>query len=224
MHSALYDEQHKLYKVPMTFDKLSSKRISTGEYDTKILCADCDNKISDYETYFSKILYGGYFRFPNSIPKFNKYTNQDGLIFTEVTNLNYLKSRLFLLSLLWRASVTSRPNFFDVKLPKKSENKIRDMLYNEEPGEPFEYGCSLITFLDHKNIENGIIASPRRTLDGKQFVFLIHGFYYKFYIDSQIPETVKNHILDKNGRMDILHIPEIKAIELLNNFLGATIF
>ena len=218
MHSGLYDEQHKLYKVPMSFDKITSKKISTGEYDTNILCAECDNKISDYETYFSKVMYGG------SLLGMKKYKDNDGLIFTEIINLDYTKTRLFFLSLLWRASITTRPNFFDVKLTKFSEDKIRDMIFNEDPGEPFEYGCSLITFIDHSNIESGIIASPRRNIHNSQFIFMIHGFYYTFYIDNHIPDAVKKHILDKGGKMDILHVPEFKAKQLLNDFLGANIF
>jgi len=218
MHRGLFDEKHQLHKVQLAFDKMPSKKMSTGEYDTAILCAECDNKISEYESYFSKVIYGG------SLLGMKKFKDKDGLIFTEIVNLDYTKTRLFFLSLLWRASITTRPTYSDVKLSQMLEVKIRDMFLNENPGEPFELACTVTTILDHSSIEHGMIAPPRRNIDNTEIVFMIQGFFYRFYLTNNIPEKVKPHILDKKGKIDILHYPEVIAKKLVNEFLGIELF
>lgn len=218
MHRGLFDEKHQMYKVQLSLEKLPSNKIPTGEYDTAILCAECDNKISEYESYFSKVIYGG------SLLGMKKFKDKDGLIFTEIINLDYTKTRLFFLSLLWRASITSRPNFSDVELSQAIEDKIREMILNDNPGEPYEFACTLTTILDHSSIEHGMIAPPRRNIDNTEIVFMIQGFFYRFYLTSKIPEKVKTHILNKKGKIDILHYPELIAKKLVNEFLGIKIF
>jgi len=76
------------------------KRMPIGYYDETILCKKCDNKLGKYDQYGMEI-----FLRRNTILLPN--TDQVYLI----NNVNYSKIKMFLLSLLYRASITSRQEF-----------------------------------------------------------------------------------------------------------------
>ena len=54
--------------------------------------------------------------------------NQFGLESMLISNVDYTRFKLFLLSILWRGSITSNPLFVNVKLEKTKEEEIRLML------------------------------------------------------------------------------------------------
>jgi len=55
------------------------KRLQTGQYDDKILCADCDNKFAPWEDDTADLLVraGAYDQFRQAKPGENFYTIQD---------------------------------------------------------------------------------------------------------------------------------------------------
>jgi len=222
MFKSIYDEEHKLIRTSIS-NPNSAKRIPTGEYDPNILCADCDNRLSVYENYASKVFY-----YANNLkgekPEFIELVNQHGIRFTKVQNINYKLFKLFLLSILWRASVTNRPTFSDVKLPAEKEESLRQMIYSENPGEVHDFPCVVMTFL-RTNMEHGFVGAPRRFVGNKRVVFIIAGFMYTFYIsedDKPIGE-LEVCINDKN-EMGVVHIPEFKARQIINSFFGEEVF
>jgi len=224
MHQKLYDSEHKLLKVQ--YSKLgNSKKISTGEYDKDILCAECDNKISKYESYASKVIYGGSF-LNEKMPNFQIMRNQFGLESTFITNVDYNEMKIFLLSILWRGSITKRSNYNDIALSSKDEEIIRQQILNEQAGEPFEFPCLLMTFLNIKDIHSDLIASPRRNLNNTRFTFLINGIIFTYFIsDSDKPADLLNEcIIKKNNTMRIMYLSEEKAKIFLNKFLGILLF
>jgi hypothetical protein len=56
-----------------------AKRLQTGQYDDKILCADCDNKFAPWEDDTADLLVraGAYDQFRQAKPGENFYTIQD---------------------------------------------------------------------------------------------------------------------------------------------------
>ena len=116
------DEQHATHKF-------------NGEYEGNILCENCDSElIGKLEDYFSKFIHGEY---QSAIrPRFERMDNRDIIVRENDPIYKYDLFKLFLLSLLWRASISSRPLFGQIKLPPEVEDDLRQRALNHQPGEP----------------------------------------------------------------------------------------
>jgi hypothetical protein len=115
------------------------KKTPTGEYDTEILCAECDGKFSPWERYTANLLItsGAYERYKEA------KANED---FYTIEKYDYSSLKLCLLSILWKMSV-STSLFKDVRLGP-FEAKIRQMLQDRNPGLGHEFPIYLVRLID----------------------------------------------------------------------------
>lgn len=129
-YKRLYDDLHKCLEVTIA---APSKSITHQKgLREPLLCECCDNKrLGKYEDYMARTLYGKQGISGKRI--------RNGIL---VEGLSYDRARLFQLSMLWRASISSLPEFGEVSLGPHEE-KIRALLWDAEPGEPDQYPCVL---------------------------------------------------------------------------------
>lgn len=226
MYRNLYDENHQIHKVNfLDDDKIHTKKIPTGTYDKKILCADCDNNIiSPYENYAKMIIYGGDVRTEDD-PSFQRMKNQFGLESMRISNINYTKFKLFLLSLLFRGSVTCQTLFKDVKLKPEDKEKIRLMLLNGDAGDFYDYPCVIMTFVD-TSLHKDLIASPRKDINEERFNYVIDGIIYSFIVSKENApvQIIDSFSLNKNNEVHFVYLTEDKAKKFLNNYLGFDLY
>lgn len=127
MYKGLFDEKHRISQIDFTNKKESFP--PTGIYEGNILCSNCDNKIlGSYETYAAKELFKPTMHgFIEALK--NKVIDFDGNE-TSVTmsRIEYKKAKLFFLSILWKASISSHRFFKFVNLEPTTSEKIRNML------------------------------------------------------------------------------------------------
>lgn len=164
-------EGKPLLLVNSSGGRFLSSRI--GPYDKNILCQECDNKIGEYDDYAKKI-------FIDKWPTTN--TNDDRVIILQ--NIDYKRLKLFLLSLLWRASISGHDIFSKVNIGP-FEDVLRDMIRNNNPGGPLEFPIIITQFSQGdlpedvgKNIQDPI----RERIDGINFVSFYLPKFYKIYI------------------------------------------
>lgn len=116
----------------------ASSRVSkshVGEFDSQIVT-------SEGEAYFSELDSYAY--------DFLVKREQDGKIYhdgqnplcVEIASFDYRKLKLFFLSLLWRAGVTTRPLFRKVILGPHEEH-IRRQILSNDPGDPEVYSVMI---------------------------------------------------------------------------------
>jgi hypothetical protein len=98
LYTPLYDAIHRFHVVPT--DAPKQVKFKQQGYYEKLLCSECEQKISKWEKYAKEAFSKG----------IGITIVQDGKI-VKISNLDYHKFRLFLLSLLWRMGV-SRLDFF----------------------------------------------------------------------------------------------------------------
>lgn len=190
MYNGMFDEKHQILFTPITpkapAPKVIQKRY-TGEYEGNLLCSNCDNKLLGdyYENYASRVLYGGKLD-SEECPEFQNIKNINGIDLLKCTKVNYHKFKLFLLSILWRSSISKRPFFKEVELGEH-EDKIREMLLTKDAGGIEAYPINIFTYKHTGNIASELISQPRR-LKNKEgleyYSFLIAGYFYFFYINS----------------------------------------
>jgi hypothetical protein len=217
MYQDLFDEKHRIHEVVVNKEyPLKSKMRQSGVYDKNILCSNCDNKIiGSLESYASYALYDGIeLTVEHSTDNLRKYINVKGL--------NYSKFKLFLLSILWRASISNLPVFQYVNLGKH-EQIIRDKILNNDPGSSNEYPCAIFTHLHNSKISHQIIAEPKCNSSNEQQIcaFLISGNLFLFFtsIDKKT-EWVRYCSINEQGVMQIIQMSENLSAKVINKFAG----
>ncbi|GBE16555.1 hypothetical protein BMS3Abin15_00376 [bacterium BMS3Abin15] len=216
MHKEIFDEKHRMIKFT-TQTPNSETSVPSSEYESNVLCKKCDNEvIGNLETYVSRVLFGGRVRVATK-----NYIKPDGLEFTQVSGLDYKKFKLFLLSLLWRASISSRSFFGNVNLGPY-EDEIREMILKGDPFMSGDFPCIITSYRKH-NLPKEIVAEPKkiRLNTNIGYNFLIGGFMYIFkIIKNDKTKWILEAAVNKNGEVKIIHTPKKQAADLLAGYFG----
>ncbi|MDD4531245.1 MAG: hypothetical protein PHH21_00885 [Candidatus Pacebacteria bacterium] len=219
MYRELFDENHSLVSFK-TLTPKSEQFVFSGEFEGNILCEKCDNElIAGLENYASKVLYGG-----NIPAKVQNFIKPDGLEFSQVEGIDYSKFKLFLLSILWRASISSRPFFSNVSLGPYEE-KIRQMILNNNPRLPGDFPCVMISYRK-RNFPNKLIMEPKRTRINEKngYHFLIGGISYIFkIIEDDKTDWLLESVINEKGEFKVLHATEDQAKKSINKILGVEV-
>ena len=208
LHAAMYDETHRFWVVSADESQRNAIK-QKGEWE-RLLCEACEDKFGKVERYASLILKGG-------LPF---KANRDGnLIFIE--GIDYSKFKLFQLSILWRASVSSRPLFEEVTLGPYEE-QARQLLLRDDPGDPTEFGCVMwgITLVPGKT--PGLIMQPVKARIGNliTYKFVFGGFVWAYVISKNEPKgALRQCMLDRDGRA-IIQVRGVEEMEDLSLFMA----
>ena len=202
-----------------------AKRQSSGEWEGGILCPDCDNKlIGGYEDYVNRAMYGGILP-SNETPICKKYKNKRGVQYTNCKKISYKKTKIFFLTILWRASISKRPFFNEIKLGPHEE-VIRKMILEENAGDVSGYPILFQTFINDSLMSRDIVGQPqkRKTIDGHTvYVFIIGGMIYTYFVNSKghkLNDQVLTKTIKPTNEMIISHIPPGKGWDVVMEFCG----
>ena len=127
----MYDEDHtyNIYTANPVKHTLQRRK---GIYE-RLLCKECEERFSALESYAALVIFGdatgkiGFHHTP--LPRWFL-----------VEGIDYVRFKLFQMSLLWRVAVSSRPELGTINLGPHREI-LRKMLLDGNPGDPHEYGC-----------------------------------------------------------------------------------
>ena len=119
---SIYDDQH--HALPLSMDQFENRFISKGLRE-KLLCVDCESKLSKWETTLKRDLVD----IGEQKSNYLKITSPARGI-TLVQGIRYADFKLAVLSILWRMSIASIPFFSEYGLGKYEE-VLRNAIYNE---------------------------------------------------------------------------------------------
>jgi hypothetical protein len=149
-----------------------------------LLCAECEQTISDYERYGLELLRG---RSPASV--------KDHAAGISFLSHDYPRFKLFLTSLIWRASVSRQPEFAKAKLPEGSREAARVSLLTGKALAPSRLGCRIFRLVDSsgkgdgafdlENLQQLVITPFPRWRDGRRhysLLFAMEGFVLEFFV------------------------------------------
>ncbi len=207
MYKTLYDDKHRIIRfIPLKIKgkPQSFKYIQNGVYEGGILCEKCDNEIiQKYETYACKILFSKDKLAADIKLICQNYINKDGLQYTVCTNLDYTKFKLFLLSILWRASISKNKMFNEIDL-EENEEIIREMVLTGNPKSENDFPISIFSFFKDKEASNDFVIQPRKA--GTRYLFPMRGIIFNFYLDfGDVKTDFRNNILKEQGSMTLIH-------------------
>ena len=162
--SNVYDKNHKITQLEVNDFAQNGrvKKISSSDYESDILCQNCDNVIlGKLETYVSKAFYSKDKLTDDIKPICKNYKSSNGNGVTICENLNYTKLKLFLLSILWRANISSRDFFKQIQLGEHGDI-LRKMILDNNPMNYYDYPILIYTTITDQFYSNDIIVQPHK--------------------------------------------------------------
>jgi hypothetical protein len=136
-YTALYDQDHKYFMISSFDDRIKFKY--QGEYE-ELLCDDCESYLGEFDEYGRNVMLN---RPGERDCGLSTFFEDDTIV---VEGVQYAEMKLFQLSVLWRAGISSR-DFFDKVQLGPHEHAIRGMLVDRDPGRPGDYGCIMLPVL-----------------------------------------------------------------------------
>lgn len=190
-YTMVYDVKPRRFRV-ISADPLVPERFEQKGIRERLLCKACEGKLAQWEKYVKETFVDG-----------NGVTStpiQDGF---RLQGIKYKTFKLFLMSLLWRMSVSSLEFFHLVNLEAKHEDALRTALLNEDPLQPEEFPCVFIRVkVAGKFIKDWIFQPSLFTGHGGERIccLVINGILYVFTIGKQPTSSVANQaaINEKN--------------------------
>jgi hypothetical protein len=184
----LYDQKHGA--VEHTVSTASSRIIRKG-YREKLLCDVCEGRFSALESYFAN-------EWLVRLPLLGAVRADEH----QFEGLDYARFKLFHLSVLWRAAISTRDEFKLIKLGPYEE-RLRVKLLNSDPGPSSEFAI-LVTLLVHPRtrlVERGIYLEPELVrVRGRHFtIFTFSGCGWYYAISSFVPDDFKAGTLQDDG-------------------------
>ena len=98
------------------------------------------------------------------------------------------------------------------------------MIFSEDPKEPDDYPCMLLSYLlTDKSLPDDIIGQPHQAEGDPEapYNFLIGGVFYNFYVSKGYrPGYTPEGPINKKGEMRIFHIPRNKTEKFFRGYFG----
>jgi len=227
-HAGLYDEKHRMRSFSIE-DLVNGKPPSlpqSGVHEGGLLCAECDNQRlgRNLEDYTKKAIYGGGKLLASECPICTNYINDKGEFFAICENLSYTKYKLCLLSILWRASISSKTFFKEINLGEHEE-VLRDMIYTNNAKSFNDYPVFVVTTASDKAFTHDMIIEPRQLTgsDGMETCcFIIGGFIYIFKLGTYTSnlDELRTQTINEDNKVTILHTQPGTTLELIKNYVG----
>ncbi len=193
IYRPLYDEKHRFH-ILATMKSTKNAHLQKGIRE-KLLCDDCEAKLSVYERYVSLIFSGA---IATTTTRNGKQVILEGL--------DYEKFKLFALSVLWRAGISSLPFFKQVSLGPHEE-KLRTMILQDNPGEQEEYPFMLALVTHEDVVQTDLIVQPSwsRFEGHYSYRFVFGGIAWVYLVSShKTPNIISQAALSKSGATTML--------------------
>ncbi len=178
--------------VQLTLHSAKDAFPQLGEYDPGILCGDCDGKLGILDGYAIKIC-----------RDFSKLAVKSGA-FYEMPDVDGDLLGKFFLSIIWRASLSTRPNFAEIDLGPYND-VVRDMIFSDAPLASNVALQVALERLESIHLDaSKIVSIPRpSSLGGRNgYGFMIGGFRVYVKVDKRpLPGNQTNGVLGGKGAL-----------------------
>lgn len=198
VYKPIYDDRHTAHRFhPTSPDKAS--KMQTGVWEP-LLCWDCEQLLSKrYETPFRNYWFAE--------GRLEELQTAEQMT---LHGIDYSSFKLFHLSLLFRSSVASRPEFASVRLGKKHEDRMRRALFSAEaPGEDdYPIVCDAIRSPEGGGVYYEWIASPDVRRDSEMGVsryrITFGGCCWSYFVASRVLPGLRDVSLREDGRLRVV--------------------
>lgn len=218
----LYNEKRIFFEANTSgSDTIKLRR--KGVYDRNILCYDCDNGILNrmYDDYIAKVFWN-HSSFKGRI-KYYHSLEDIRVKWRVATGVKSKTIKLFFLSLLWRAHVSSNPFFDSVDLGVNHSERIRKMILENNAGKSTDYPIILLDYSVTSPEARVLISKISRfKKDGRTYYAgAISGILVIWHFsDYLLPKSLKHFIIGEQEDKIFILQSLTQGYDFLNHFLG----
>ncbi|MEW5910812.1 MAG: hypothetical protein AB1659_13490, partial [Thermodesulfobacteriota bacterium] len=137
LYKPLFEMGGKPLSVLSSSPATHPQKSRIGFYDTEILCQNCERIFSPWDDYAQKILLAE--------PKEEDYWIHNGRKLAFKMEVDYVKLKLFFISLLWRAAVSNLYFFRRIDVGPFAD-QLKQMILKGDPGNPETFAIVLAKF------------------------------------------------------------------------------
>lgn len=191
-----------------------TKRSQLGEYD-RIVCCKCEAIWQEWDNYAQELLA------EEPLNGTARYRGNRKICYV-VDNYEYKKLKLFFISLVWRASVSSRKFFARVSLCQ-FEDKAKQHIVNNDPGGSEDFSVVLSKF-DHP-LSKAILDPYMYDNSGVNYVrFYLASYMADIKVDNKpTPVPLSQSIMAENRPLYIIcrDFNKSKELDLMRKLVGS---
>lgn len=166
--ASLYDEKHRFIEV---VDMLRG-RVTRGQkgYRERLLCSECESLVNRYERHARRLFVDP---LPAKVSRLRRTHH----------NLEYARLKLFFLSVLWRASISSLDVFKHVELGPHEE-RVRQAILRGDPGPPEVYATMIwVLNFNGEQLRDFIVEPTHMRVEGRKcYRFVMGGFVILMFV------------------------------------------
>ena len=194
-YQAMYDAAHRFHTYQV--DDEVRRRFEQKGLREPLLCRSCEGILATYERYVSLLFRGDL--------SANTVVSESGKLVV-VSPVDCRVIRLFLLSVLWRASVSRLPFFSRVNLGPYEED-VRRMIIDGQAEPYWKYGCLIAAPLLGGEPRFDVMIQPTLTRVDSRHVyrFMFCGLTWCYFIGkTPHPRRIETASLDGSGELRFL--------------------
>lgn len=181
-YSQVYEkDEHQFFTFSNKSDKPKRRRKGLRE---PMLCPTCEALTMIYDDYAAKIWDGS--------DKNAQYLDKGNRLV--ISDIDYAKMKLFFIITLWRAGVSTLPDFNNIDLGVKHEATLRKMIKDNNPGRQYEY--AVLLFASRKDpkvreiLQYHISIFGACKIDGHTvYPFIIGRIMWYLFVSSHLKST-----------------------------------
>lgn len=219
MYKGIADDKNRMHIISSK-EPLKRKTAQTGAIDEYILCADCDNRIlGQLERYANNAFYSK--PYLTTSEGFEQLIPNPGVSIIVCTNLDYPRFKLFLESLLWRASISNHSMFADFNLSCEQEEQLRLSILNHQPLEETSFPCVMMTCETKNVLTDFVVVDPYKKGMVK---FFINEFIYTFYWgESKLEDHTMTLTIKPDNTMVVLKVSKDTWVDIRKSIVAAAV-
>jgi hypothetical protein len=201
--------EHTLKMISNTPSEFT-KKAPIGVYDKTILCNECEKVFAKYDDYAAQVLLD---RKALEVIKAG-----ESIVGYSMTGIDYKLLKLFFISILWRASVSTMPFYRKVQLGSL-ENKAKELIWNYDASTPDTFSFVLARFSGDDSLNKVIMdPHPERWFGTFYYRFYLAGFILYIKASSNITPFKFRHFISTTDRIEIVSrgsLTEAKEFQVL---------
>jgi len=160
------------------------RRLPGGHYDEDLVCLECEERFGPADEYAARFFLD---EFRNDGETFAVESTGEVLAF-QYPDIDYRLLKMFAISLLWRASVTSI-QFFERVTTGPHEERLRQIILGDDPGAADEFSTFITRWVSrpgHEAMAQTQLSPYRAKLDGiNEVKFLFAGATMHVKVDQR---------------------------------------
>ena len=190
-YKPIYDKDKKRFYAISSDEEKRPEHHQKGLRE-KLLCDSCERKLNKWETYFANLLF----------EKAKVRQEKERFV---VLDADYKQVKLHQISIIWRSGVSQLDAFKFVKLGPHQE-KMRNMILNEDPGDYYQYGCVLFVNTKYKDVTQSILKPPEMTKYNSHriYTFILGGLLWVYFISSHKPDRADELFIKDDNELPVI--------------------